>query len=58
MTHPTLTENKERTGNFSYPQVRQQWFSVGIFPLGQLFGLTRNHPQSALRVFAERYGQV
>ena len=28
-------------------QVRQQWFSVGIFPLGLLFGLTGNRPQSA-----------
>ena len=28
-------------------QVRQQWFSVCIFPLGQLFGSTGNRPQSA-----------
>jgi hypothetical protein len=28
-------------------QVRQQWFSVGIFPPRQLFGLTGNRPQSA-----------
>ena len=28
-------------------QVRQQWFSVCIFPLGLLFGLTGNRPQSA-----------
>ena len=28
-------------------QVRQQWFSVGIFPLRLLFGLTGNRPQSA-----------
>ena len=28
-------------------QVRQQWFSVGIFPLGLFFGLTGNRPQSA-----------
>jgi hypothetical protein len=27
--------------------VRQQWFSVGIFPLRQFFGLTGNRPQSA-----------
>jgi hypothetical protein len=27
-------------------QVRQRWFSVCIFPLGLLFGLTGNHPQS------------
>jgi hypothetical protein len=26
--------------NFSLPQFQQQWFSVGIFPLGLLFGLT------------------
>jgi hypothetical protein len=26
--------------------VRQQWFSVGIFSLGQFFGLTRNRSQS------------
>jgi len=25
-------------------QVRQQWFSVGIFPLGLSFGLTGNRP--------------
>jgi len=28
-------------------QVRQQWFSVCIFPLGLHFGLTGNRPQSA-----------
>jgi hypothetical protein len=28
-------------------QVRQQWFSVGIFPPELLFGLTGNRPQSA-----------
>ncbi len=28
-------------------QVRQRWCSVGIFPLGLLFGLTGNRPQSA-----------
>jgi len=28
-------------------QVRQQWFSGYIFPLGQFFGLTGNRPQSA-----------
>jgi hypothetical protein len=28
-------------------QVRQRWFSVGIFPLRHLFGLTGNRPQSA-----------
>jgi hypothetical protein len=33
-------ENENRTGNISYPQVRQRWFSVGIFPPGLLFGLT------------------
>jgi hypothetical protein len=33
--------------NISYPQVRQQWFSVCIFPPKQLFGLTGNRPQSA-----------
>ena len=33
--------------NFSYPQARQQWFSVCIFPLKLLFGLTGNRPQSA-----------
>jgi hypothetical protein len=26
--------------NFSYPQVRQRWFSVGILPLVQLFSFT------------------
>jgi hypothetical protein len=43
-------KNKARTANISYPQVRQRWFSVCIFPLVQLFGLTENRPQSALRV--------
>jgi len=28
-------------------QVRQQWFSVGIFPLVPSSGLTGNRPQSA-----------
>jgi hypothetical protein len=32
--------NKSLGHNISYPQVRQQWFSVGIFPPGLLFGLT------------------
>jgi hypothetical protein len=27
-------------------QARQQWFSVDIFPLGLLFGLTGNRQQS------------
>jgi len=45
------------THNFSYPQGRQQWFSVGIFPLRQLFGLTGNHPQSAPACSFLRYGQ-
>ena len=39
--------NKQRTHNISYPQVRQQWFSVCIFPPRLLFGLTGNRPQSA-----------
>ena len=26
---------------------QQRWFSLGIFPLKLLFGLTGNHPQSA-----------
>ena len=45
-----IDRDEGRTANFSYRQVRQQWFSVGIFPLMQLFGLTGNRPQSALRV--------
>jgi len=28
-------------------QVRQQWFSNGIFPPKQLLGLTGNRPQTA-----------
>jgi hypothetical protein len=41
-------KKKEQLGvNISYPQVRQQWFSVCIFPLMLLFGLTGNRPQSA-----------
>jgi hypothetical protein len=39
-------------------QVRQQWFSVGIFPLGQLFGLTGNRPQSAPACSFLRYAAV
>jgi len=39
------------TGGFSSTsatrQVRQQWFSVGIFPPGLHLGLTGNRPQSA-----------
>ena len=38
-------------------QVRQQWFSVGIFPLKQRFGLTGNRPQSAPACSFLRYGQ-
>jgi hypothetical protein len=43
--------------NISYPQARQQWFSVGIFPPKQLFGLTGNRPQSAPACSFLRYGQ-
>jgi hypothetical protein len=32
--------NENTAYNFSYPQVRQQWFSVGIFPFRPSFGLT------------------
>jgi hypothetical protein len=39
-------------------QVRQQWFSVGIFPLGQLIGLTGNRPQSAPACSFLRYAQA
>ncbi|OFY51339.1 MAG: hypothetical protein A2W85_03695 [Bacteroidetes bacterium GWF2_41_31] len=39
-------------------QVRQQWFSVGIFPLRLHFGLTGNRPQSAPACSFLRYGQV
>jgi len=38
--------NRMPANNISYPQVRQQWFSVCIFPLRLLFGLTGNRPQS------------
>ena len=38
-------------------QVRQQWFSVGIFPLRLLFGLTGNRPQSAPACSFLRYQQ-
>jgi hypothetical protein len=31
----------------SATRLRQQWFSVGIFPLGLFLGLTGNRPQSA-----------
>jgi len=39
-------------------QVRQWWFSVGIFPPGLLFGLTGNRPQSAPACSFLRYGAV
>jgi len=39
-------------------QVRQRWFSVGIFPLRLLFGLTGNRPQSAPACSFLRYGQA
>jgi hypothetical protein len=39
-------------------QVRQQWFSVGIFPLGRRIGLTGNHPQSAPACSFLRYQQA
>jgi hypothetical protein len=35
--------NRSPAANISYLQARHQWFSVGIFPLGLLFGLTGNH---------------
>jgi hypothetical protein len=38
-------------------QVRQRWFSVCIFPLVQLFGLTGNRPQSAPACSFLRYNQ-
>ena len=41
-----MTE-KITAANISYPQNRQQWFPVCIFPLGQLDGLKGNCPQSA-----------
>ena len=39
-------------------QVRQQWFSVGVFPLKLLFGLTGNRPQSAPAFNFLRYGSL
>jgi len=39
--------NDKRLLTSATRQVRQQWFSVGIFPLGLFFGLTGNRPQSA-----------
>jgi hypothetical protein len=39
-------------------QVRQQWFSVGIFPPGQFIGLTGNRPQSAPACSFLRYAPV
>jgi hypothetical protein len=38
-------------------QVRQQWFSEGIFPPKLLFGLTGNRPQSAPACSFLRYSQ-
>ncbi len=38
-------------------QVRQRWFSVGIFPFGRHFGLTENRPQSAPACSFLRYSQ-
>ena len=48
---------KKRAITSATRQGRQQWFSVGIFPLGQLFGLTGNRPQSAPACSFLRYGQ-
>jgi hypothetical protein len=42
-----MTKNRNTVNNFSYPQVRQRWFSVCIFPPGLLFGFTLNRPQQA-----------
>jgi hypothetical protein len=39
-------------------QVRQQWFSVCIFPLRLHFGLTGNRPQSAPEFSFLRYQLV
>ena len=39
-------------------QVRQREFSVGIFPLRQLFGLIGNRPQSAPACSFLRYKQL
>jgi len=51
-------KGKEQLGyNISYPQVRQQWFAIGIFPLKLLFGLTGNRPQSAPACSFLRYRQ-
>jgi hypothetical protein len=49
---------KKTAANFSYPQARQQWFSVCIFPLLLLFGLTGNRPQSAPACSFLRYVAV
>ena len=43
----TLTEKNNEPLTSATRQVRQQWFSVGIFPLKLLFGLPGNRPQSA-----------
>jgi len=43
--------------NISYRQVRPKWFSVGIFPPMQFFGLTGNRPQSAPACSFLRYQQ-
>jgi hypothetical protein len=53
-----LREKEQLGHNFSYPQVRQQWFSVCIFPLKQSFGLTGNRPQSAPACSFLRYQQA
>ncbi len=50
--------NKGQHTTSATRQVRQQWFSECIFPLGLLFGLTGNRPQSAPACSFLRYGQL
>jgi len=42
-------------GFSSTSAIQQHWFSVCIFPLWPLFGLTGNRPQSALACSFLRY---
>ena len=53
----TSNEKKHMQLTSATRQVRQPWFSVGIFPLRPSFGLTGNRPQSAPACSFLRYGQ-
>jgi len=47
LTALMFTDKRKTSANICYPSSAAQWFSVCIFPLGQLIGLTGNRPKSA-----------